>query len=60
MNDSKIFIVSNAKRESTSYNGGDNLTILTFPTNADPTVLNRWIVITTTWSPQLGGDGSQV
>ena len=54
MNDTKSFIVSNAKKESTSYNGGDNITILTFPTNADPTVLNKRIVITATWSPQLG------
>ena len=60
MNDNKNFIVSNAKKESTSYNGGDNITILTFPTNADPTVLNKWIVITATWSPQLGADGSEV
>ena len=60
MNDNKNFIVSNAKKESTSYNGGDNITILTFPTNADPTVLNKWIVITATLSPQLGADGSEV
>ena len=60
MNDNKNFIVSNAKKESTSYNGGDNITILTFPINADPTVLNKWIVIIVTWSPQLGADGSQV
>ena len=60
MNDNKNFIVSNAKKESTSYNGGDNIAILIFPTNADPTVLNKWIVITATWSPQLGADGSQV
>ena len=53
MNDSKNF-------ESASYNGGDNVTILTFPTNADPTVLNKWIVLTVTWSPQLGADGSQL
>ena len=60
MNDNRNFIVSNAKKESTSYNGGDYITILTFPTNPDPTVLNKWIVITATWSPQLGADGSQV
>ena len=30
------------------------------PTNADPTLLNKWIVITVIWSPQLGADGSQV
>ena len=59
-NDNQNFIVSNAKKEPTSYNGGDNITILTFPTNADPTVLNKWIVITATWSSQLGADGSQV
>ena len=41
MNDNINFIVSNAKKESTSHNGGDNITILTFPTNADPTVLNK-------------------
>ena len=58
MNDSKNFIVSNAKKESISHNGGDNITISTFPTNADPTLLNKWIVITVTWSPQLGADGS--
>ena len=56
MNDDKNFIVSIAKKESTSYNGGDNITILTFPTNADP--INKWIVITAAWSPQLGADGS--
>ena len=60
MNDSKHFIVSNAKKESKSYNGGDNITILTFPTKANPTELNKWIVVTVTWSPQLGADGSQV
>ena len=60
MNDSKHFIVSNAKKESTSYNVGDNITITTFPTKANPTELNKWIVITVTWSPQLGVDGSQV
>ena len=60
MNDNKNFIVSNAKKESTSYNGGDNITISTFPTNADPTLFNKWIVITVTWSPQLGADGSKV
>ena len=52
LNDNKNLIVSNAKKESTSYNGGDKITILTFPTSADPTVLNKWIVITVTWSPQ--------
>ena len=60
MNDSKKFIVSNAKKESTSYNGGDNITCLTFSTKANPTELNKWIVVTVTWSPQLGADGSQV
>ena len=60
MNDNKNFIVSCAKKESTSYNGGDNITISTFPTNADPTLLNKWIVLTVTWSPELGADGSQV
>ena len=60
MNDNQNFIVSNAKKESTSYNGGDNITITTFPTKANPTELNKWIVITVTWSPQLGADGSQV
>ena len=60
MNDSKHFIVSNAKKESASFNGGDNITITTFPTKANPTELNKWIVITVTWSPQLGADGSQV
>ena len=60
MNDNKNFIVSNAKKESTSYNGGDDITISTFPTNANPTVLNKWIVVTATYSPQLGVDGSQV
>ena len=60
MNKDQDLIVSNAEKESTSYNGGDNKTISTFPTNADPTVLNKWIVITATWSPQLGVDGSQV
>ena len=60
MNDNKNFIVSCAKRESTSYNGGDNITISTFPTNADPNVLNKSIVVTATWSPQVGVDGSQV
>ena len=60
MNDTQNFIVSNAINESTSYNGGDNITISTFPTNADPTALNKWIVLTATWSPQLGADGSQV
>ena len=60
MNKDQDFIVSNAKKESTSYNGGDDITISTFPTNADPMLLNKWIVITATWSPQLGVDGSQV
>ena len=60
MNDSKNSIASNAKKESTSYNGGDNITILAFPTKAKPTELNKWIVVTVTWSPQLGADGSQV
>ena len=60
MNDSENFIVSNAKRDSTSYNGDDNITVSTFTTNADPTVLNKWIVVTVTWSPQLGANGSQV
>ena len=60
MNDNKNFIVSNAKKESVSYNGGDKITISTFPTNANPTALNKWIVITATRSPQLGADGSQV
>ena len=60
MNDSKNFIVSNTKKESTSFNGGDNITITTFPTKANPTELNKWIVLTVTWSPQLGADGSQV
>ena len=41
MNDNQIFIVSNAKKESTTYNGGDNITILTFPTNTDPTALKK-------------------
>ena len=50
MNDSKNF-------ESASYNGGDNIVISTFPTNADPALLNKWIVMTVTWSPQLGADG---
>ena len=53
-------IVSNAKKEPASYNGGDNITIKTFPTKANPTELNKWIVLTVTWSPQLGADGSQV
>ena len=60
MNKDQNFIVSNAKKESTSYNGGDTIIISTFPTNADPTALNKWIVVTATWSPQLGADGSQV
>ena len=60
MNNNQNFAVSNAKKEPTSYNGGDNITNSTFPTNADPTLLNKWIVITVTWSPQLGADGSQV
>ena len=60
MNKDQNIVVSSAKKESTSYNGGDNITILTFQTNADPTVLNKWIIITVTWSPQLGADGSQV
>ena len=60
MNKDQNLVVSSAKKESTSYNGGDNIAILTFPTNADPTLLNKWIVITVTWSPQLGADGSQV
>ena len=60
MNDSKHFIVSNAKKESASFNGGDNITITKFPTKANPTELNKWIVLTVTWSPQLGADGSQV
>ena len=60
MNKDQYLVVSSAKKESTSYNGGDNITISTFPTNADPTVLNKWIVITATWSTQLGADGSQV
>ena len=60
MNDSKNFIVSNAKKEYTSYNGGDYITILTFPTKASPAELNKWIVVTVTWSPQLGANGSQV
>ena len=60
INKDQNLVVSSAKKESTSYNGGDNITISTFPTNADPTVLNKWIVITATWSPQLGADGSQV
>ena len=60
MNDNKNFIVSNAKNESTSHNGGDNILISTFSTNADPTLLNKWIVLTVTWSPQLGADRSQV
>ena len=59
-NDSKNYIVSCAKEESTSYNGGDNIILSTFPTNADPTVLNKWIVLTVTWSPQLGADGSKI
>ena len=59
MNDNNNF-VSNAKKEFTSYNGGDDIAISTFPTNADPTVLNKWIVVTVTLSPQLGADGSQV
>ena len=60
MNKDQNFVVSNAKKESTSYNGGENILISTFPTNADPTLLNKWIVITVTCSPQLGADGSQV
>ena len=60
MNDSKNVIVSNAKKESASYNGGHNITISIFPTNVNPTVLNKWIAITATWSPQLCADGSQV
>ena len=60
MNDRKRFIVSKSKKESTSYNGGYNILISTFPTNADPTLLDKWIVLTVTWSPQLGADGSQV
>ena len=60
INGSKNLIVSNAKKESASYNGGDNITISTFPTKANPTELNKRIVITVTWSPQLGADGSQV
>ena len=60
MNKDQNFAVSNAKKESTSYNGGDIILISTFPTNADPTMLNKWIVITVTLSPQLGADGSQV
>ena len=60
MNDSKHFIVSNAKKESTSCNGGDNITILTFSTKANPTELDKWIVVIVTWSPKLGANGSQV
>ena len=60
MNKDQDFIVRNAKKESTSYNGGDNITISTFTTKANPTELNKWIVVTATWSPQLGVDGSQV
>ena len=60
MNKDKNFVVSSSKKESTSHNGGDNIVISTFPTNADPTLFNKWIVLTVTWSPQLGADGSQV
>ena len=62
LNIDQDFIVSNAKKESTSYNGGDNITISTFPTKANPTESNKWIVMTVTWPPppQLGVDGSQV
>ena len=60
MNKDQNFIVSNAKKESTSYNGSDNITILTFPTNADPTALNKRIFKTVTWSPKLGAEGPQV
>ena len=48
------------KKESTSHNSGDNIVISTFPKNANPTVLNKLIVITATWAPQLGVNGSQV
>ena len=36
------------------------MVVILFPTNADPTLLNKWIVITVTWAPQLGVIGSQV
>ena len=49
MNNNQNFAVSNAKKEPTSYNGGDNITNSKSPTNADPTLLNKWIVITVTW-----------
>ena len=48
MNDNQNFFVSNAKKEFTSYNGGENILISKFSTNADPKVLNKWIVITVT------------
>ena len=60
MNDNQNFVVSRVKKESTSYKGGDDITILKFPTNADQTALNKWIALTVTWSPQLAADGSQV
>ena len=34
--------------------------ISTFPTNADPTVLNKWIVLTVNWASHLGTNGSKV
>ena len=53
-------VISNTTNEPTSYAGGDNIVITSFPANAAATAVSIWNVITVTWAPHLGVNGSQV
>ena len=60
MTDVGDLVVGSADVEPTSHNGGQNIVISTFPTNADATLLNNWIVLTVNWASHLGVNGSAV
>ena len=60
MTDVGDLVVGSADVEPTSHNGGQNIVISTFPTNADATLLNNWIVLTVNWASRLGKGGSAV
>ena len=60
MTDVGDLVVGSADVEPTSHNGGQNIVISTFPTNADATLLNNWIVLTVNWASHLGKGGSAV
>ena len=60
MSDVGDLVVGSADVEPTFHNGGQNIVISTFPTNANPTLPNNWVVLKVNWASHLGKGGSKV